>query len=113
MEASFTKEIGDHFEARVKDKNNYNAEALDELTNELLKEINAKDSSIIRWVVDTDNLKGTIQSSEVKNYKKSYENTWVCDPSVKSKNDDKVEKILGKFHNSFPNKSTITFSIIG
>ena len=112
MEASFTKEFGDHFEARIKDKNNFSASKLEELSDELLKEIGAKDSSMIRWIVDTDHLKGTIHYSDVKNYKNNNKTTWVYDPSFKSKNDNEIEKILGKFHNVFPNKSTIVFSII-
>ena len=113
LEASFTKEFGDHFEARIKDKNNFSASKLEELSDELLKEIGAKDSSMIRWVVDTDHLKGTIHYSDLKNYVKSHETSWVCDPSWREKNPDEVDKILGKFHNVFPNKSTIVFSIIG
>lgn len=109
-EASFTKDEGNNFEARIIDKHNYNKRSLTKLTDKILSILDVKNNAKIRWVVDTDKIDGTIHKSELN--KLPDKTTWAYSSMYEEKRTDEMYDTLKEFSDWFPNSTTIMFKIL-
>lgn len=96
----------DNFVARLEDKNNYNEDTLQSLTNDFVELLGIKEP--IEWSVNTDWISGRVNDNPAPSKAERFEYLYI--PGISNKSNNEISKILEKYHNSFPNKSKMSIA---